>query len=124
MKISNQLLKKLDEIGFKHTIYPISGSYYILPGFYEVKVILGESLITISQYSRVPKYIVYFYYSDDVDIKNLGNNVVIIGKYIKRLELGGDELEKMLLVSIIHGCFLTKKENHNGYNALQIHDFQ
>ena len=111
MKTFDQLLTILNETGFKSGIKDEPGIYFYLAGFEDIVVVVNldrGSYITISQDKL--GYTVHFYYHKTGG--NFSGKHGVFGKQVKKLYMKIEELENLLLTSIIRGSFLTEEEEN------------
>jgi hypothetical protein len=110
MKTFDQLLTILNETGFKSGIKDEPGIYFYLAGFEDLVLVNLDtgSYITISQDKL--GYTVHFYYHKTGG--NFSGKHGVFGKQVKKLYMKIEELENLLLTSIIRGSFLTEEEEN------------
>ena len=110
MKTFDQLLTILNEIGFRSGIKDEPGTCFYLAGFEDIVVVNLDrgSYITISQDKL--GYTVHFYYHKTGG--NFSGKHGVFGKQVKKLYMKIEELENLLLTSIIRGSFLTEEEEN------------
>ena len=106
MKTFDQLLIILNETGFKSGIKDEPGIYFCFEDIVVVNLDRG-SYITISQDKL--GYTVHFYYHKTGD--NFSGKHGVFGQ-VKKLYMKIEELENLLLTSIIRGSFLTEEEEN------------
>lgn len=109
MKTFDQLLTILNDtgFGFRSGIKDEPGIYFYFNDMIVVNLDRG-SYITVSQDKL--GYTVHFYYHKTGG--NFFGKHGVLGKQVKKLYMKIEELENLLLTSIIRGSFLTEEEEN------------
>jgi len=109
MKTFENLIEKLDEVGFILDSNSDSG-YYILGYSYTIVAHLWKSYVEVSIFSD-NLYKIDFFYCGNENYYDFENEIIRSRK-VKMEVVNIEELENLLLTSIIRGSFLTEEEEN------------